>query len=203
MKIIAHRGKYSKKSPDNNISGILKASHYSPQYIEIDVQQNYLGNLVLAHDSIAKLSKTKQRELPKFTTLIEQTLSARLLIEIKQPGIADFLIAALKNQPAVSLTTFSLQDARIIKQKTKYEIFIMQRIHPIGLIKKCIRNNLDGLGINKNWLLLAPFIYHTCQKNNKKMFIYTVNSILLAKLIVIFMPNIYICTDKTNQLLRK
>ncbi len=199
MKIISHRGKYSKKSHENSIKTILRADKLLPKYIEIDIQQNYQGDLILSHDLVADMNHQEQKQLPRLIDLLNNTLKSTLLIEIKQPGISKKILDLINKKGDISFTTFSLEDALYIRDNANYEVFIMQRVHPFGLMKKCLHNKLDGVGVNKNWLVLLPFIYRKCQSNNKKMFLYTVNSKPLARFLTVIMPNIYICTDNTKE----
>ena len=199
MKIISHRGKYSKSSTENDISTIIKADKLAPSMIEIDVQQNNTGKVVILHNSIEKYSNKQQSELPLLEDLLKNQLQSKLLIEIKQPHIASNVLKLVKAQTNVAFTSFSLQDAVYIKKNSKHESFIMQRIHPFGLFRKCLDSGLDGIGVNKNWLILMPFIYFKCKSNNKLLIIYTINNSHLAKITKKLFKDIYICTDETKK----
>ncbi len=199
MKIISHRGKFSKQSAENDISTILKTDAYQPAYIEIDIQLNKSEKAILVHDNIAGYELAKIDGLPLLDNLLRLKLKTPLLIEIKQPGIAKIVLEQLNAEADFSFTTFHIEDARFLKNKIDKEIFIMQRLHPFGLFKKCVQNNFDGIGMNKNWLIFVPFIYQKCLRNNKKLILYTLNSKILAKLLSRLMPETYICTDKTKK----
>ncbi len=199
MKIISHRGKFSKKSSDNDIPTILETDKLSPSYIEIDVQLNNEGKAVIVHNNITNYENVHHNMLPRLDYLLNNKIISRLLVEVKQPGIAETILKLVRPDSKVSFTSFSLKDAKYIKKNSNYESFIMQRIHPFGLFKKCYENNLDGIGINKNWFIILPFIYIKCRANNKKLFIYTINNSILAKLTSKLYKEVYICTDETKK----
>ena len=100
MKIISHRGKYSKKSHENSIKTILRTDKLLPKYIEIDIQQNYQGDLILSHDLVADMNHQEQKQLPRLIDLLNNSLKSTLLIEIKQPGISKKILALINKKGA-------------------------------------------------------------------------------------------------------
>lgn len=208
MKIISHSGAKGLAGA-NNIKSIALADTFKVDYIEFDVQFTGDNQGVLSHNS--KINGRQIKSLlssqipPGYDFLapaMEAITKATPIIELKQSGTRQLLHRQnIKRSYAVaSFHINNLIPAN--NEQAVSETFVLQKYHPIGLLNKCQANNFTGLGVNKNWLLVVPFIYSKAQKKGKKMFIYTLNSVWLAKIVSKLMPELYICTDRPDKLLR-
>lgn len=211
MNVISHRGAKG-LAPENSLASFEIADSLRPAYIEFDIQTTKDNIAVVYHnkytrngrpiDSYSYLDLIK--EDPTIITL-EQTINvivkSKPLIELKYVKNAFDIANIISGSPA--FTSFNQQQIFNLNNSWQGELYIMQRKHPFGIIKKAKSNGVTGVGINKNWLILLPIYYKLCHKNNLKLYIYTLNNILLAKIVSKLLPNIYICTDFPNRLLGK
>lgn len=207
MKIISHAGAKGLAAA-NTATSIKLADTCVVDYIEFDLQFTVDNNTVLYHGSKyqgKKISNLNRWQLPRNLDNLESALNAIKrsvpLIELKQPNSASKLLATVDERP-LAVASFHLENVKQLQKNRHIETFILQRAHPFGLFKKCQGNNFSGMGINKNWLILVPFLYKKCNKNHRKLFIYTLNSQMVAKLLTKYYPEIYICTDRPDKLLR-
>ncbi len=209
MNVISHRGAKG-LAPENSLESIIVADKIKPEYIEFDIQTTKDNIAVVYHDKYTKKGKQigfytypdLKKEEPSIITLkqaLNVIVSSKPLIELKYVDNPVGIINEITGSPA--FTSFNQQQIIGLKKTWQGEIYIMQRKHPFGIIKKAKRYELTGVGINKNWLFILPVFYIMCQRNNLKMYIYTLNSIFLSKLISYLLPEIYICTDFPNHLL--
>lgn len=209
MNVISHRGGKG-LAPENSLESIIIADKLVPAMIEFDVQFTKDNIPVLFHNKrsksgslISELSYDnlilEHNELAKLEDALNNINKSQALVELKQPGTAQKIITYLFVN--VVVTSFLETEVSYLKKHGKNQLFLMQRMHPFGLFHKAKKNRLNGIGINKNWLLTLPFYYYLCQKNNMLLYTYTLNNVTLAKLLSWLMPRIYICTDRPDKLL--
>ena len=206
MHFISHRGARSMGS-DNSLDAIQKASTLAVAYIEFDFQYTKNNICILYHDThtpsgkdISKYTyKTLQRELPDIATLDEALRTCNdtpALIESKRKGSIARALQTLKLYPTTAIASFIADEilaARI--QAPGHTTFLLQHMHPFGIVKKALSINSHGIGLNKNWLVLFPYYYLQCRKHSLKMYCYTVNNALLVSIIRKLFPAMLICTD--------
>jgi glycerophosphoryl diester phosphodiesterase len=210
MYFISHRGARS-LGADNSLASIKEAANYNVAYIEFDIQHTKNNHVVLYHDSVTpnglKLSdytyKSLLRELPDLVDLSQALIACSgtpALIESKKIGTISRALPAIKKYPSAAITSF-LEDEILVARihSPSHKTFLMQKIHPFGLIGKAIKVNAHGIGINKNWLVIFPYIYWKCSKNNLNIYCYTLNNPLLVRLVGKIYPKMYICTDNPQK----
>lgn len=212
MHIIAHRGA-SSIATDNSAKAISLAAELAVRYIEFDVQHTKDNRVVVYHDTITPSGinirdvnyNNVLQEVPGILTL-KQALNAcgtvPALIESKVAGTVARSLSLLKKCPTAAIASFISDEilaARI--QAPGHATFLLQHFHPFGIVNKAVAVNAHGIGVNKYWLLILPYFYRQSKKRRLKMYIYTVNSLLLARIISKLMPNAMLCTDQPKKLL--
>jgi glycerophosphoryl diester phosphodiesterase len=205
MPIISHRGAKG-LGPENSLESISKAASLPISFIEFDIQRTKDDELVLVHDkkiddkNINEFNASELSGRPKIDEALIACKSIPALIELKSSGCAALCTPYLKGTSHAVTSFLESEIVELKKQKINNTLFIMQRIHPFGLLKKANRIRVNGIGINKNWLLFVPFIYAKTQRNQINLYIYTLNSPFTAAILLKFMPNLYICTDRPDKL---
>lgn len=207
MKIIAHRGA-ANYAAENSRKAISIGANSGALYVEFDIHKTSDNILVVNHDKTINGMLIKDynysqliKVRPLLLTLQEALKScygSAALIDIKPTGDTKQLLLPFLNQyPNSAVTSFDLSQIKYIKQKSPTTIcFLMQHNHPFGLLSKAKAISADGIGINKYWLFLLPFVYHKAKRLNLELYVYTVNNILLARMASKIAPKIFICTDK-------
>ncbi|MBP7820772.1 hypothetical protein KA025_00875 [Candidatus Saccharibacteria bacterium] len=209
MNVISHRGAKG-LAPENSLESIIVADKLQPAYIEFDVQTTKDDITVLYHNKYTQSGKQiceytypeLAKEYPSIIKLAQALDSIKYstpLVELKYVSNPALVVSEISGN--VAFTSFNQKQIINLKKTWQGELFLMQRKHPFGIIRKATNNNLTGVGINKNWLILLPIIYSLCQKNKLKMYIYTLNNIFLASILSKLFPEIYICTDLPDKLL--
>jgi glycerophosphoryl diester phosphodiesterase len=210
MSLISHRGARG-LGPENTLESIRKAALLNVDYIEFDVQRTTDNQPVLFHDQ-----HTKSGALVQDITLLElqkqhpdaPTLGVALiacgnatpLVELKSEGSARVSKQLILDHESACVTSFMGSELlEMNKDSFNRKRFLMQHKHPFGIIKKAKRTGATGIGINKNWLIMLPHYYWHGRRNNLEIYTYTLNSALLAKLLVYFMPALSICTDNPHK----
>lgn len=211
MNVISHRGGKG-LAPENSLESIIIADTLAPAMIEFDVQFTKDNIPILFHNKqskggslISKISYDnlllEHNDLCKLEETLKNIKNSQALVELKQPGSAQKINSYLSNKDTV--TSFLKTEIIYLKKHKTNQLFLMQRLHPFGLFHEAKKNSINGIGINKNWLLILPFYYYLCQKNNMLLYTYTLNNANLARLLNWIMPRIYICTDHPDKLLRQ
>ncbi len=211
MQLISHRGAKG-LGPENTLESIRAAAELHVDYIEFDVQCTKDNQPVVFHNLYTKSGSTvSELTLSEFriqhpsAPLLKDALVAcgasTPLVELKAAGTAKVSVKVLSDHPKACVTSFMSQEITLLTQNlAKRERYMMQRKHPMGIIGKAKKAGSTGIGINKNWALLLPHFYWHGRRNNLTIYAYTVNSVLLAKVLIYFMPHLLICTDYPNRL---
>lgn len=215
MKIIGHRGAAG-LALENTLPSLELARLLRVDAIEFDVRKTADGKLVLCHDpdladisdSHQKLRETSWRELQTITLSDEQSKIPSLqqalrmvgqtpvLIELKESGCGEALLAELKNFPNLDVTivSFKLDElAHLRALNPTIRLFGLERTKPFDIIQFARQLKLNGVGLN--FWLLNPLTYWLAKRSNLSMYVYTVNSRLLGKFIGLLYPDVAICTD--------
>jgi glycerophosphoryl diester phosphodiesterase len=210
MPLISHRGAKG-LGPENTLATIRAAAKLGVDYIEFDVQRTLDDQPVVFHDPYTKsgalICQSTLHEIqqlhPEAPTLHDALLACGAsvpLVELKSKGSAEVAEKYIKAHKGACITSFDADELKDISARLKdRKIFLMQRKHPFGILKKAKQSNASGIGINKNWFIMLPHYYWHGRRNNLEIYTYTVNSTFLAKLLVLVMPNLLVCTDKPNK----
>jgi glycerophosphoryl diester phosphodiesterase len=207
MPIIAHRGAKG-LAPENTEKAIKIGASLPVALVEFDVRKTKDNRLVVIHNSTTsnglEIENSTIGEIqnndPTIITLktaLNVCKPAPALVEIKSNNNTAKIVAEeLKSYKNASVTSFHPEEIEIFRSlDPERECFLMQRKHPFGLVNKAKKYKANGIGFNKNWLILLPFISFIAHKNNLKCYIYTLNNNLLSKIVLMLMPKVYICTD--------
>lgn len=210
MHFISHRGARSLGS-DNSIESIQEAAKYKVAYIEFDIQHTKNNHVVLYHDTVTPKGlniseytyKSLIRELPDLAELGEALKACGgtpALIESKSLGTISRALPIIKKYPSSAITSFIADEILVTRiQSPSQKTFLMQNMHPFGLIKKAVNIDAHGIGVNKNWLLFFPYLYWASSKNNLSIYCYTVNNSTMVNIISKLFPKMYICTDRPQK----
>jgi glycerophosphoryl diester phosphodiesterase len=209
MPIISHRGARG-LAPENSIESIKIADSFHPLFIEFDVRMASDKKLAVIHNGaingqlVSDMPYAKLKKLVNAPLLSEAVLAisnSRPLIELKVANIATDCYTQTKKSSAAYASFIYDALFQIRQLDSTKELYIMQRLHPLGLLKKAKLLNAQGIGLNKNWLLLLPLFYMGANKAGLVIYIYTVNSRYLAAFLKTFFPKIIICTDYPNKII--
>lgn len=217
MKVIGHRGAAG-LALENTLPSIELAKLIGADSIEIDVRVTKDKKLVVVHDGdLKRISKSGQaikidshsyRQIKKIklrddqstvVTLVEALKvidNHHVIIELKSAGSAHLLLKVLKKFPKanVSIASFKHSELTILRElDSKLEIYALERTKPFEIIQTASSLKLDGVGLN--FWLLNPLTYWLCKKASLKMYVYTVNSKLIGRLIGVLYPKVAICSD--------
>lgn len=219
MKIIGHRGA-AKLALENTVSALEVAASHHVDAVEFDIHQTSDGHLVLFHDSDLKRlvngdgRRIKQLSLAELQAItlpnnehiptLEEAFSAigslHTVIEIKQLGISDAVLEAVRIRPGgtVTITSFLHSELRRIKkQRPELPIFAAEHFSPFEIIASARRLRAQGITINA-WLL-NPLTYLLCRRYKLDIIAYTVNSPFIAGFLYRLYPHIMICTDRPDR----
>ncbi|HSX23479.1 MAG TPA: glycerophosphodiester phosphodiesterase family protein [Candidatus Saccharimonadales bacterium] len=215
MKIIGHRGAAG-LALENTLPSLELARLLGVDAIEFDIRKTKDNRLVLCHDSdlsrisnnAAKLSDLTLQELQLITLNDEQSHVPSLeealqmvgpspvIIEIKQRGCAQELIAVLERFPKLDFTvvSFMLDELTDLRdRRPELRLVGLERTKPFDIIHFAKQRKLNGVGLN--FWLLNPLTYWLIRRAGLSLYVYTVNNRLLGNFIRILYPQTAICTD--------
>ena len=206
MQIISHRGAKGHGS-ENTAESIAVAATKKVRYIEFDIQHTKNKRIVVYHDKVTPTGKVINdttyaavvREVPsiiELSTALKMCGTVPALIESKTAGTIARALPILAKHPAAAIASFVEEEilaARI--NASSHTTYLLQHYHPFGIIEKAKAVDAHGIGLNKNWFVLLPYYAYKAKKNRLKLYVYTVNSTLLAQIIAHIAPAAMLCTD--------
>ena len=209
MKSIAHRGA-SAIAPENSLEAIRVARKHGVDYIEVDVRKTADNKLVIIHDEdtyrthgIKKVvAKSIFSSLPSSVASLDQAIKAAkntpLILELKEPIPLNLLHEHLLTNKHLSIASF---DPKILYEIRKnyphIKIWVLEKWQPYRALKRAQRTKAYGIGIHLRGF--SPLLYALATKRNIKVFVYTINNPILAKILVKIFPELIICTDKPDK----
>ncbi|MCU0667131.1 MAG: glycerophosphodiester phosphodiesterase [Patescibacteria group bacterium] len=210
MKVIGHRGAKG-YVPENTIEGINKAIELGADIIELDIQATKDGKIVLIHDKITpkglvikdRTLKTLQRELPD-TLLLEKAFKAignkPVILDAKTVGTiakAHKIIASKNNISIASFVPDEILSCRI--NLPKINTYLLKSC-PCNSIKIAKQVDAGGVGYNWLWFTVMPYYYWIAQKNNLRIYVYTLNYRFIARVFNKLFPKLYIVSDYPDKI---
>jgi glycerophosphoryl diester phosphodiesterase len=222
MKIYGHRGAAGHKL-ENTIESLQYAQKLGVDKIEFDVRQTKDGVLVLSHDdhlrhianSTLKISKLSYGELSQITLkdgrsriatfkqALEVCKNIPLIIELKNVGYENQALEELKvaGKKDVILSSFNpsvLTNIRLLNKniplaKNEFK-------DPVGAVYFARANNLQAVCLN--YLLVNPLSYYLSKKYNFELYVYTLNSPIIAKFMNKIYPRVNVCTNYPDRIMR-
>ena len=212
MNIIAHHGK-KKHQKGDILPQLIFSSKQKVLALELDIQYTKDNAIIVYHNKILPSGlpikdtnlKKIQSELPHILTLNEvfKVLpTTPLFIESKTTGTIAKSLNLLKKRQNYAVASFCKDEILATKIHLPHiNTFLLQHYHPFGLIKGAIKVHANGIGYNKNWLFLLPYYYWQCKRKKLRIYVYTINTPWISKLIIKFMPQVIICTDNPQDIL--
>lgn len=215
MKVIGHRGAAG-LALENTLASFELARLIGVDAIELDVRLTQDGKLVVIHDSDLRrvsgqnvsvrnsnfkglqavtLSDGKST-VPLLEDVINRTGKVPLIIEIKADSCVDPLVKLLGRYPKRNITIVSFRHSELIKlrqQLPNHQIYVNEHTQPIEIIQNARRMKLNGIGLN--YWLLNPLTYWAAKRYKLDIFVFTVNSRFIGRVIDFLYPRVAICTD--------
>lgn len=215
MKIIAHRGA-SGLALENTLASFELAMLLGVDAIELDIHISQDGKLMVNHDATLlrtsgdplQVKSSKQRQIsavllndgqsyvPTLKQVFDATGYTPLTIEIKSPGCATALHKLLKRHRNRDVTVVSFKHTDLSQLQalgTQAKLVALERTKPLEIIDVARRQHFDGIGLN--FWLLNPLTYWYTRRAGLTIYVYTINSRVLGKLIGWLYPHVAICTD--------
>lgn len=214
MKVIGHRGAAGSEL-ENTLASLQAAVDMGVYAIEFDVRKTSDDQLIVCHDPdlfrIAddkrKINKLKLKQLqkvplhsgsniPTLHEALELVGTLPVIIELKDSGCSQLLIKVISDFPHCnpSVASFNLNELATLRELAPMlKLYGLERTKPFEIIHIAKRLHLNGVGLN--YWLLNPLTYLLCQRAGLDIWVYTVNSPFLAKLLGRIYPAINICTD--------
>jgi glycerophosphoryl diester phosphodiesterase len=212
-KIIGHRGAPGLEL-ENSRASFLAAIKHGVDMIELDVRLTADDKLVVMHDpktgrvaaenvvvhdkTLAELRAVKLDNDETFLSLDEafDTIgSTPVIVELKDPGSVDELLLALERHPKaqVTIASFDREELRQVRQVLPdMPIYALEHLAPIDIVHNA--HKLGATGIGLNFWLMNPVTYRLAKRYHLEIYVYSVNSPLLARFLHLLYPNIYLCT---------
>lgn len=225
MKVMGHRGAAG-LALENTLDSFELAKLLGVNSIELDLHITKDGKLVVVHDGdlkrvsngvsnlSVKSSTLKQIQsitladghsaVPTLDHVIEQTNSTPLIIEIKADGCIDELLKVLNKYKVRDFTVVSFKHNELQKLRKlapNLRIYGLERTKPIEIIQLAKSMKLDGIGLN--YWLLNPLTYWLSKRWKLSIYVYTVNSRFIGKIIQTLYPDVVICTDFPERFLKQ
>lgn len=215
MKIIAHRGA-SGLALENTLASFELATLLGVDAIELDIHITRDGKLVANHDATLlrtsgtalRVKSSKQRQVssvqlndgqsyvPTLQQVFDATGSTPLIVEIKSAGCVPTLQKLLKKYKRRDVTVASFKHAELSQLQalgTHAKLVALERTKPLEIIDTAKQHHFDGIGLN--FWLLNPLTYWYVRRAGLSIYVYTINSRVLGKLIGWLYPHAAICTD--------
>lgn len=215
MKIFGHRGAAG-LAPENTIASIKAAAISGADMIEIDVRQTKDNKIVLQHDDnlmrseninlkisnhTLKQLRTPHPKLPTLEDALKANKTSGAIIEIKD-YIKPYLLLQTTDKFYAQDIRFASFNPRMIRALKQYSpasfCYLLEHHSPFDIINHASKMHADGIGIN--YYVLNPLTYFLAKRKNLHIYVYTLNSTFLAKLIKLLYKNVDLCTDYPDQI---
>lgn len=218
-KIIAHRGA-SGTALENSFAAIRKALAADVDAIEFDIHLTRDRQVVVIHDShtarvadttvhirdltlkeLQKLSLKNGQTIPTLDEVLDIVGEKPIFIDIKDDGSAAPLLAVLSRHSRAHVTCVSFRHGELAALRaTRPEIptYVLEHLRPFDIIQNARGLHATGIGLNA-WLM-NPLTYFLARRHGLALYVYTVNSRLLARFLTKFYPGVAICSDYPERL---
>lgn len=220
-KIVGHRGAVGLEV-ENTIKGFKLAKQLGVDAIEFDILRTRDGAFVVCHDDnlwrltgknvrISKLTYAELAEIhlangetiPLLYDVLSLLSSVPVVLDIKTDKELAGLFEIINRFPNLNFTIVT-ELHHIVpeckKIRSDIPVFVQHHATPFGLMRSIKKYGADGLNLNYIWL--NPLTYMATRKAGMHIQAYTVNSIWAARLIKLFYPGVWICTNHPDALLK-
>lgn len=207
--LVAHRGA-SNEAKENTIDAIKAAIKYPVAMIEFDVRVTKDNVAVIHHDAkigdheillsnFIELQKSEP-QLAIFEEVIKTANGLPLMVELKGSGSATHVAPYLTTHQQSLSTSFVADELdHLLKLGINgSRLYLAKHNNPFGLQKQAVTYGFGGITVNKYYL--TPLFYWRAKQKGLKIFVYTVNNLLIAWLYRKAFPDALICTDKPHKL---
>ncbi len=220
--IIGHRGAAGLEL-ENTFASFKHAIALGVDAIEFDVHMTHDGQFVVCHDlnlgrisgSNAFIRDLSYEELQKielhngqYIPLLRDVL---LLAEAeKMPVIVELKVADHIKEFCLVLDEFAdhkitvasflhgaIEEVRVLRPELP--VFLAEKRHPIGVIKKA--KAIKAAGTDLNVYVLNPLTYWMAKRADVEIMVYTVDNLFLGKMVKLLYPGIQICTNQPERFL--
>jgi glycerophosphoryl diester phosphodiesterase len=221
-KIIGHRGAAGLEL-ENTATSLERAVNLSIYAVELDVRLTNDKKLVLCHDgdlidmaedtrkisnfTLAELQKIELKDGSQLLTLHEAlkiTQDNLTIVEIKDNGSARLVLDELKKFPNSKFIVASskLEELALMRNLAPdLPLYVVEHTKPIESIHFARQLKLNGIALN--FWLLNPLTYWYALRSGLSIYVYTLNSKFLTKLVWKLYPEIAVCTDHPEWFVRK
>lgn len=219
MIIIGHRGAAGIE-PENTIPSIEAAVKEGVDMIEFDIQATKDGQLVVFHDdnllrlagSTAKICDLTLKKInltathsghpiPQLHEALEACGNIPVLIDCKGKGWAKLLARDLKNHTGPIPATTS-QDRKELyefqKLRPDIETYVSELTKPFDATYTA--KSLGLTGISLNYWVLNPLSYWYARLTKRKIMVFTINKIWMARFVHFLYPDVAIITNMPHKL---
>lgn len=217
-KIVGHRGAIS-LGMENTIAGFKNAKKIGVDAIELDVQATKDGAFVVFHDDdltrlagvkarirdltfqqIAEIHLLNNETVPLLYDVLEIIDGIPVVLDIKTDHNIPALMEILAQFPKMDLTIVTdlpwiIPECKTARPDTP--AFVQRHFSPFGLVKYVQKYGADGLNLNYYWL--NPFTYRAALKHGMQIQAYTINNVLVARMIKRLYPGVWICTNHPDK----
>lgn len=220
MQIIGHRGGAG-IALENSSTVFKKAVELGVPEVELDIRLTRDGVLVVNHDSTlirtahdgrtirranwADLKQVKLRDgspLLRLEDALKILQPVKVMIEIKDKGSQQALLAVLAKFPRSQVMIASFRHRELIKLKKlapQLECYPLALFWPSEAINTSLHHQMGGVGVP--YWSLNPVSYHLIKRSGLKAYTYTANSRFVVRMIHRFYPKIAICTNYPDHFL--
>lgn len=221
MKITGHRGAAGLEL-ENTMPGFKLAKNLGVDAIELDIRLTKDQKFVVCHDnnlrrvstSKAAISDLLYSELshiklhnnftvPLLTDVLTLIDNIPVIIDIKIHKNLPELMDIIDHFPDIDFTIVGRPNTIIEECKRlrpDIPAFIGKCYTPFGIMRAIKNHRADGLNLQAVWL--NPLLYKTLQKRGYQVQVYSVDSVLLARLMKRLYPGIWICTNRPDKLIK-
>lgn len=197
---IAHRGA-SAYEPENTLKSFERAIELRADMIELDVRQTIDGELVVIHDrtvdrttdgtgpvahktlsELKDLNAGKGERIPTLSEVLELASGrVKLVLELKQDGIEDKVVEALKSNYLYDesyIVSFKSNRLKMIKElepRLKTGLILFASLDPVRLAKNCGADVVAPF----RWFVTSRLV-RRARENGMYTFTWTVDETLTA-----------------------
>jgi glycerophosphoryl diester phosphodiesterase len=219
MKIVGHRGA-SGVALENTRESLRAAVAAGASEFEIDVRLTKDGHFVLSHDrslkrvsghqivvseaTLQELHRIKLHNGEPILTLDEALQLAKphsLVVEAKASDWAQPLAKALKKRQTKvrGVIAFNHRELAafhdLCPDIPTYALSLFNAYRTLGVAK---RHHLSGIGVG--YWQINPHLYRSARRANLEVYVYTINTVWLARVLKRLYPDISIATNYPEKL---
>jgi glycerophosphoryl diester phosphodiesterase len=208
--LIAHRGCQC-DGRENTKSAFKATKNYPIDFVELDIHSTKDGVIVCHHDfdisgqKIASLDFNQLKKLDPELTMFDEAIqlcgNVPLIVEVKPTGIGKKIVKTLKTHPNWYIASYKYQalielaDLGIDKKR----MFLLQHKHPLFHIKHALKGGFGGIAVYYLYTFI-PFYLYFAKKKGLKIYVYSPDSLVFARLSRIFLPYVGVCTNHPDKL---